>query len=159
MLSLEAGWGPQAGWAQELPEPEAHVSVWGVASAGQGRSTWPLCSSLACLGGLIWPRLGEMVLAPGLAPSHPRRGIFSAPQLPRSSQLPQTLGEAGVLRGQHHTAGILVSTSALSGHLDNPFAAQFSQVIQVQVLQLGGRTWGTGCISMDLAFLDTWESE
>lgn len=52
----------------ELPGAwRLHVSVQGVAFAGQGSPTWPL--QLLSLGGLIWARRREV----GVAPSHPRR--------------------------------------------------------------------------------------
>lgn len=86
---LEAGWGPQAGWALgSFLEPEAPC-----VSSGSCLSTWSLALQPAWVG-LSGPRVGRWFLPlplPHLIPG----GQPSVPQLPRSSQVPQTLGERG----------------------------------------------------------------
>lgn len=109
----------------------------------QGRAAPPgLCSSLACLGGLIWAQAREMVLAPGLAPFHPRRAAqhTSTPQVLSTSTDSRREGSCGVSITQQAFWFLPLPWVLVTG--TTPFAAQFSQVIQVQVLQLGGRTWG-----------------
>lgn len=109
----------------------------------QGRAAPPgLCCSLACLGGLIWAKAREMVPAPAPAPSHPRRAAqrTSTPQVLSASTDSRRQGSWGVSITQQAFWFLPLPWVLITG--TTPFTAQFSQVIQVQVPRLGGRTWG-----------------